>query len=218
MKLLSIRTARFVGLIETAELNPRGLSVYPSLIDGLVEKYNFEIFPDEENELDETKGIVFENGVWGKNAIDKVAIHSEFIIVETRSSTKDSEAIFNEALQWAADTIGITYAPDMVSQRGYVSELNVRCNSNLSKLNDKLTQFGESVSSALLEHTGKKAKYETTGITLHYDTAQIKNFVAPFKIERLLDSSFSANKYYSVAPLPTEEHLRLLEEFEEILK
>jgi len=38
------------------------------------------------------------------------------------------------------------------------------------------------------------------------------------KIERKISAPFSANHYYSQAPLPTAAHMELLNEFEAILK
>jgi hypothetical protein len=38
--------------------------------------------------------------------------------------------------------------------------------------------------------------------------------IAPFSITRRAESRFSENKYFSEAPLPTDIHISLLEEFE----
>jgi len=217
MQLLAVRTARFIAAISTEELNPRGLVIYPSLIDGLVDRYNFDTYPEGDDELDETKGISFENGNWNGILIDAVTIFSDGIIVNTRSSTKDSEAIFNEAMQWASESIGITYSPSMISRKIFVSEFILRSEVALSGLNPALQAFSKKVSDTLTTYTKLKLNYEFNGAIFHYDQWATKTSVAPFKIERLENSDYSENKYYSVAPLPTEEHLKLLEEFEDIL-
>jgi hypothetical protein len=42
--------------------------------------------------------------------------------------------------------------------------------------------------------------------------------IAPFSIARRAEARFSEDKYYSEAPLPTDMHISLLEEFEESIK
>lgn len=217
MELLSIRTARFIGTISTAELNPRGLSVYPSLIDGLTEKYGFLVSPGEDDVFDEEKGITFEDGAWNNIAIDKITIFSDGIVLDTRSSTKDSEAIFNEALEWASASYGLTYVPEMVSRRRYISEIIFRSSVGLNHLNPDIEGFNSKVSTTLNKFTDLDVKFELSSIGFHYDTSEVKFAVAPLKIERLENSGYSENKYYSVAPLPTEEHLGVVKEFETLL-
>ena len=80
-----------------------------------------------------------------------------------------------------------------------------------------LNTFNNSVSDSLKTYTGIDQKYELSGVVMHYDASDIKSAVTPFKIERLQQGPFADNKYYSIAPLPTDEHWALLEQFEAIL-
>ncbi len=217
MQLLAVRTARFIAAITTEELNPRGLVIYPSLIEGLIAKYDFDTYPDDDAELDETKGIVFENGNWNGILIDRVTIFGDGIVIDTRSSTKDSEAIFDEAMQWASESVGITYSPNMVSRKIYVSELVLRLEVGFNSLNPALQSFCEKLSSTVNSYAGLTANYGLNGVTFNYDTSHLNTSIAPFRIDRLENTAYSENKYYAVAPLQTDEHLELLEEFENIL-
>lgn len=217
MELLAVRTARFIAAISIEELNPRGLAIYQSLVEGLTDKYNFSIPPNEDEPYDETKGITFEDGEWNGFAIDKITIFPDGIVIETRSSTADSEAIFDEAIVWASESLGLTYKPEMVTRRVYISELIFRTDVALNNLNPILQQFSEKISNAVKRETGFAYNFEPSGILFHYDASETKTSVTPFRIERLDNTAYSANKYYSIAPLHTEEHLKLLEEFEAIL-
>src|SRR5258708_13651313 len=217
MKLLSIATARFVGAISMLELNPRGLLIYPALIDGLIDKYGFQVAPEEDEVFDETKGINFEDGAWNNTAIDKATIFNDGIVVSTRSSTADSEAIFYEALDWPAISYQLTYSPEMVSKKRYVSEVLFQSEVPLNNLNPSLNSFNDQISASLKTFAALDVKCETHGVAFHYDASDTKIAVTTFRIDRLESSSYASNKYYSIAPLPTEEHLRLLGEFETIL-
>ena len=212
MELLSVGTARFIaGGISTSELNPRGLLVYPALIEGMKKKYGFVASPNIQDTLDESKGIVFQDGAWNNIAIDKVTIFDDGIVVDTRSSTSDSEAIFEEALLWAAESFGLTYKPEMILHRRYVSELVVRTNVSLNSLNSRLAAFGAKLSKSLSKFTTLTVEFELASLAFHYDGSAAKTSVAPFKLEKLDNSAYTENKYYALAPLPTEEHLKLLE-------
>jgi hypothetical protein len=57
-----------------------------------------------------------------------------------------------------------------------------------------------------------------TGIFFGYDTTHTKPYAPIFTIERRADVPFVENKYFSTAPLPTDEHLKVLEDFEAALK
>lgn len=217
MKLLAVRTARFITAISTEELNPRGLVIYPSLIEGLIDKYNFDTYPDEDTELNETTGIVFENGVWNNILIEKITIFNDGIVIDTRSSTKDSEAIFDEAIKWASESVGIVYEPEMVTRKVYVSEIIFHTELPLGNLNPALQAFSRAVSKSVPKETRINADYSLMGLTFHYDSSEMRFQPAAFRIERLENTAFSDNKYYSSAPLSTEDHLKLLEEFEGIL-
>lgn len=140
--------------------------------------------------------------------IDKVTIFSDGIIVDTRSSTKDSEAIFNEAMNWASESLGLTYRPDMVSRKVYVSEFVVRSEAALNNLNPALQAFSTKLSKTINHYAGITSKYELSGISFNYDSSQDRTSIPPFRIERLENPAYQENKYYTGAPLPTDEHLK----------
>jgi hypothetical protein len=204
-------------MIPAIELNPRGSLILSSLIVGLAALYSFDLSPGEDDELDTDKGIVFERGAWEDVAIEKLTIYSDGIIVDTRSSTTDSEKIFEESLEWASEAFGLTYQPEMVTKRIYISEVVVRAEKPLNALNPGLEAFSREISKSFKTFTGIDVNHELSNVGFHYDASEMKTPIAPFKFERLEDAPHSLNKYFSVAPLPTEEHLRLLEEFEKLL-
>jgi hypothetical protein len=51
-------------------------------------------------------------------------------------------------------------------------------------------------------------------IMVDYDQLERKHALGRFSIQRRDNTPFSENKYFSDAPLPTDVHIRLLEEFE----
>jgi hypothetical protein len=57
-------------------------------------------------------------------------------------------------------------------------------------------------------------KYQSMSINIGHDPTARKNGIASFIIQHRINSSFSENKYFSEAPLPTDLHIKFLEEFE----
>jgi len=60
---------------------------------------------------------------------------------------------------------------------------------------------------------GQNLRYELVTIMVDYDQLERKHALGRFSIQRRDNTPFSENKYFSDAPLPTDVHLRLLEEF-----
>jgi len=70
----------------------------------------------------------------------------------------------------------------------------------------------------VLEYIGSSSPFEVTGIALTFGATQTKQLFTPFQIYRLADTPFSQKKYYSGGPLKTSDHIKIIEQFEEILK
>lgn len=218
MELLAVRTARLITLFPTEELNPRGRAVIFDVAPALVERYNFLKHPQNFEEFDEQKGITFEGGRWNDLAIDRITIYTNGILVDTRSSTDDSEKILVDALSWAAESFGFVYKPEMIKQRLYLSELLVRSEVALNALNPKLKVLSEWLSKTVSNILGQPLNYEAVGIGFNFDPFATKHTPTSLRIERLSEATFSENKYYTTAPLPTNEHIKFLEDFEAALK
>lgn len=215
MELLAVRLARLIVYFPTEELNPRGRALIPDVTSALVERYSFNNYPTKYEDFDWQKGIIFEAGRWNDISVDRLAFYSNGILVDTASSTGDSEAILIDALTWASESFDLTYKPDMLNRRVYVDELIVRCETSL---NPALDNLNKKLSESVSKMVGQQVSYETAAIALNFDVLLSKPPLAPFRIEKLVDVPYSENKYYAIAPLPTDEHIRFLEEFEAALK
>ena len=215
MQLSAIVLARYLGFVETFDLNPFGRVFFPEIIPALVKRCNFQKFPTGYDDLDEQKGIEFLEGKWGEITIDRLAIYRNGISVDTRSSTADSEKILEETLVWASKEFGITYHPGMIKRKGYVSNLTFYSEVPLLRgLNSALTKLSARVGKATGQIVGENFSYEPIGVSVHHDFISVRQPVATFAIHRRIETPFSENKYFSEAPLPTDLHLTLLQEFE----
>jgi hypothetical protein len=220
MQLLSVNTARAIWLIETKDLNPRGKNIDVGMIEWLKKTYDFQKYPTFPFEDIQTKGAIFSGGRFPRGTeqdgkekyiyID-LTIFNDGLVANTRSSTQDSEEFLSEALTLAAAEFHLIYNPQMIRKKLYLSEVDIKLDSHLRLLNPKLEQFAAKISSL------RGIAYEFSSISFWPDPVVQQWRPSPFQIERKLNTEWSEERYYAAAPLRTEEHIQLLEEFEQFL-
>jgi hypothetical protein len=218
IEILAVRTARCIIHFPTDELNPKGKAIIPEIPAALIERYGFTTYPQKPEDYDPQKGVSFEIGKWNDIAIGRLAIYDTGVLVDTGSSTDDSEAIIKEALAWASEKFGLAYREDWFNRKVYLSELILKCDRKLTTLNPTLETLAAKLTTRVSEILSLSLPFEVTGVSFGFDSFLTKNVLAGFRIERLTDARFSENRYYSSANLPTKEHIEFLNEFEAALQ
>jgi hypothetical protein len=218
LQLSAVILARAIGYIETFDLSPRGKIFFPELVREIVRRFDFQKFPKTLEEFDESKGVEFLEGKIGKRTIQKLGIWNTILVLETRSSTEDSREILEEILLWGAEKFGLNYRPGMIKRFAYVSDLSFYSDAPILSVSPALTKLAEKTSRLLSELWQEPVSYESVNLTIGHDPMARKYGIAPFSITRRAEAKFSENKYFSEAPLPTETHISLLEEFESEIK
>jgi hypothetical protein len=218
MQLLNVIRARSIWLFDVQELNPRGKHIEFGLIEWLKANYHFAKYPSSTTDRDQSGGLAFSEGVFQVEedwciSVD-LHIYADGLVADTRSSTKDADAFLEQTLSLVVQDFGLVYHPEMIRRKLYVSELNVAPQQPLRNLNLQLQAFAKRLTALLGEQT--PIMFELASIGFWPDPAFPTHHV-PFQFERKLNIPFSEHRYYSRAPLQTEDHLQLLEEFEVLL-
>jgi hypothetical protein len=216
MQLLSVIRARSIWLFDTLDLNPFGKHL--EVIEWLKENYHFLKYPSSIADFDRSGGLAFSNGAFQIKddlVIDVgLSIYPDGLVADTRSSTKDTDVFLENLLSLAERDLGLVSYPEMVRQRLYVSELNIRPKNPLNSLNPRLQEFANRITSLLVNQD--TIVFAPAGISFWPDPSfPIRH--SHFQFERKQNIPFSENRYYSRAPLHTDDHLKLLEEFEDLL-
>ncbi len=218
MELLNVLKAQSVWLFDANDLNPRGKHIFPDLIEWLKDRYEFQQAPKSPDDLDETKGLAFKQGSFplGKDLVTvEATIYTDGLIANTWSSTRATDLFLEDALSNAAKEFDLKYPASLVRSKTHLSELTIRMDGSLSKLNPKLESFADRLSRV---HGHKGATpFEVGGISFWSDVSSVALKFAPFALERKANTPFSENRYYSKAPLHTDEHVELLGDFERIM-
>ena len=221
MELLSIVRARSIWLVDMQDLNPRGKHIESELIEWLRDNYHFSKSPSSVSDFDpQTKTLTLTQGSFQAReeffiSVD-LNIYHDGLVADTRSSTKDADAFLEDVLNLAVRDFSVVYKPEMIRQKLYLSELNVRSERPLNSLNPKLHEFARRISSML--GTQNTIPCEFASIGFWPDPASTGRVsISNFQFERKANTPFSERRYYSRAPLHTDDHLKLLDEFEDLL-
>jgi hypothetical protein len=218
LELSAILLARSIALVDINDLNPRGTLFFPSLVPLLVERFQFQNFPREAKDFNDSKGVVFGEGYFDGQQINDLTIYSDGLKIETRSSTTNGRLIIVDTLNWLAKTVGLTFREDMISRWAYVSQLTFHSDVDLVFLNSAQDQLSARVSAAVEDRIGVERKFVPAFFALDFDKIDGDVPMSPFTIERRAKSSFDSGKFFSASPLETDEHISCLLEFEKNMR
>ncbi len=217
MELESVLLARASAWVEPVDLDPRGAVFYPDLTKALVARYSFQKFPQKLEDFDESKGVTFGVGRLGDAVIEQLLIYTYGIVLDTRVSTQESRRLLEEAFEWGRKELGFVYKPDMVKRWQYASQVTFRSTALMTGANSAVGKLAASVAKVVADTMGENLKYDLAILSVDYDQLTRKHPLGRFSIQRRDNTPFSENKYFSDAPLPTDIHIRLLEQFEKDL-
>lgn len=218
MKLLSVAHARSSWIGQTRYLNPHGKYLYPALLPFLLELYNFKKFPQTNDNLDESKGLIFENGEFenekGELINIKLIIYDYGIVAESGASTQENDAFLKAVISKTQDLFKLPNHEDILKTKRYLSQLYISTDISLDIINPKLKEISNFLSKNV-EGYGD-VDYQLGGLAFWPDQTKPINPLA-FSIERVINEPFSENSYLSTSQLQTDEHIELLEKLEKIL-
>jgi hypothetical protein len=218
MKLAAIHTSRVTALVEIIDLVPEGKVFLPDLLEAIAVRCDFRKYPKDFGKTEPTAGAIFEIGKWNDQPIGKMTIFTDGIVIETGSSTEDTETALHELLLWAKEDMGIKYEAAMIKRKVFYSQLAFYLDVKPEVMHPILGELAATLSDAASKQAGVPMMYRTSGIVLGPSTLIAKFPTGNFTIERRVDVPDSENKYFSGAPLRTPEHLALLEKFETALR
>lgn len=158
-------------------------------------------------------------GEFNRVAIDQFNIHNDGWVVDTTASTDLSGDFIEDVLDWLRIEFGhgiLDYPP---LKKLYLNEVYVQFDIDLEAWLEPVRSLGQIITNATAKHYEKLGDYSLSGILMDYDTSELKDDAAgPFKLERKTKTPYDPGIYYSSSPLPTTEHLQVLEEIEALAK
>jgi hypothetical protein len=214
VKLSAIIQARVLAFVEMYDLDPKGRVFPPEMLQQISKYGNFAKAP-QVAELDEQKGIEFQMGKIGDTVVDALKLYNTLLVLETHSNTTSSKLALENLLEWGKQQLGLRYEPGMIRHWAYVSILTFYSESNILALaNNPAAKLATKVTGAVSEIWKQPLTFEARAMSISHDPMLLKNGIASFLISPRGDTPYTENKFYSEAPLPTDMHIKFLEEFE----
>jgi hypothetical protein len=215
MEVIYIRTARSIWLVDIRDLNPRGLSLYP-VMAVIRDRYKFQKSPKtaEEFIVYSQQGVVFSDGAFAVGDQEyavKLTVYGDGFVVDTAVSTEISDLFLEDLLGFVSTQFGLTYRPNMIHKKNYASELIVKIAEPFRRV------FAGFVALTDRLNTIKGEKYQPLGFSIGANPHLGAARPADFRLERELGKPIEQDRYYSLAPLQTKEHIELLRDFEKTL-
>jgi hypothetical protein len=103
----------------------------------------------------------------------------------------------------------------MIRHWGYISQISFNSDFPLlSSLSKPLQNLARKAGEAVSGFFGEALPYEASKVIVGHDPTARKNAIAGITIEHRIDVPFGENRFFSEAPLPTDLHIRFLEELE----
>jgi hypothetical protein len=216
MKFISIEQGRVIDLVPLEEIRPNFGIYLPEFITSITERYGFVSWPKDLSAAI-SDGAKFQHGhfmVDGTQVIIKeLGVYSDGITVDT-FSTHMSDLVLDDLLNWSKDKFALRERTTP-ARRKYLNVAIIEFERNVERGLGKLSAIGNLLAEYLRSAYGWDYEYNVHRIAFSVDPLgipQLRN--TQFFIERRLQSPYSENRYYSGAPMQTEEHLRLLETIE----
>ncbi len=214
MEILNVRAARSIWLFESRDMNPRGLNLLP-LVAAVKEKYQFLKWPStpEDFSSDNSKSSEFRTGAFAVG--DRVVtvdftLFSDGIVAQTASSTKDTDAFIEDLFLFGMQ-YGMMCSAEIIQRKRYASELIVRPKGRMATAYENIGKIAARLNELVIP---AEATYEWTGFEISPDPSRLANQPVGFRFERESKVAFDLNRFYSIAPLQTEQHVELLAEME----
>ena len=215
MQLVGIDQSRIVYF--TQRTRPEGQLYLPDAVQKLVSRYFFAKFPSVE-EL--SRGAFsFSLGKFGDVQINELQIFPDGIIVSARAPTGVLDAFISDLLSWSEKEFGLVEAATPKPEKFIESAIIVKSATDLALSLAPRTDVAQILNRRFPEHIVSMGAYQLSGFLLDGDPTKFSSRPKPtrFVLERRLGSPFSENVFYSAAPLHTEDHLKVLSEFEALL-
>lgn len=229
MKVITELLGRVFLLVPIDEVYPKDGVYLPDVINYIGAKYTFATKTEALDEIRD-KGAMFRMGKF-RMAEGKEAVITDFSVPEeglivTAPNTDIAEAFLHDVVQTLAEVYDFRTDPITGKTFYVLSEMIVEFEDVVDRAIRSFDVISGRLSETFMNHYGvqepqNRFEYRTTRLDFDFNRyavpAPLAN-IAPFLVEKRANQPPHQNKYFCRAPFRTQDHIRLLEEFETLLK
>ena len=215
MELVGIELAKIVSLFLVSRAN--GQPPLGKIGVALQQRYQFGIFPKTIEEITADR-IAFGQGSFGDTRIDLLEIFPDGIVITARSPTEALEKFMEDLVSWADEDFGLKRTETQNINLAYESHLLIKSDKPLLQAALAFGAVQSLVKKLLFASTKIDVEFEPFGISFAPDPTKIAGMrPSRFGVERKIGPAYESNLYFSVAPLKTGDHLKVLDLLESSL-
>jgi len=209
MNLLRIVTGQVIRFML---LSPsEGSTLYGvNLVRALESHYGFLVSPKSIEDFNLANGITFRHGFFKKRiVIDQLKLYNNGILAEGAASTDDVSDFISDLIEWAANEAGIALSVDDANRNTiYHSIIHVEAQINFDKYIEVSNAICRLIDGKISSYGSIIPPFQMTGITFQPNI--VGRAPTPFHIDRLANTPFDLDHYFSGSPLRTSDHLEVL--------
>ena len=222
MKIIAYDPARVTLLVPLEEFAPLAGIDVRLLFEQLSARYNFSKAPDLKSSREDNakNGMRFESGQFkfkGESvSVFDVTAFPDGVVVNS-STTDHAEAFLDDAIKWLRNEMGFRKFSSE-PRRIFVSQLVIEFDGALALLMPAYENISNSISRQLAAIFQKPAPMGLARIDFEMDRTIASSTQYPlFTIQRRPGVPFERERYYSGAPMRTQQHIDVLEALEKNL-
>ena len=217
MKLVNIELARAVQLFPREEIYPKNGAYRPDVIQLTTERYGFVYPPNiHDSGEDNTR---FREGIFDdghrKIKIAELVVYTDGVAVEAPDS-ESADMVLDDLIKWAKETFDI---PDAITQipRTFVSGIIVDFDGPINRVLSIFREIKLILEAEYKTVYERELNLDLCRIAFSTDQKDIPGLLNPeFQIERRVDHTYSANRYYCTGPIPTRALISTIEKLEKL--
>lgn len=211
--------------VSVDDVMPRQGLLQRDLVDYLNKTYNFNQIPDTSPGQPAQPFLQFQSGEFVHEE-KKLPIAALFVLpdgdVVNTQDTTTSDIILNDFISRLDSEFGYRFG-DAKTERLYASAIVVEPSEKFVKSMEAISAI-QAVVNDLIDPGSRS--YQLKRLSFSHDLAAqatqqvtVAGLIPPdFTIERRANEPFARNRFFSVAPLSTEAHIRMLEKIEKVIK
>ena len=215
MEVIKHELTKVVSLFWLAE--PAGALYSPSVVNLIVERYKFVGYPRSLEEMRAEK-VSFLHGEFEGRAIESLEVYSDGIIASSRSDSELVDRFIEDIINWTESSFGHHRIDHQKITKIYENHILFQTKSDIFRVLTPLEAVKSMLSAGLKKSSNIDAEFHSFGLSFGVETSKLASLKPiPFRIERRIGTDFSRNIFVSAAPLPTREHLNVLNKLQELV-
>jgi hypothetical protein len=222
MKVIGIEYGRVSLLVDLVELGTHTGIYLPEATAFVQSRYSFVHVPTVPQASQNQQVYRFEQGRIAKGqkqySISSFEVHPHGLVVQG-TDTDAAEAFLDDFFKFGAEHLGMKN-PERPPAKVFLSSAVIEFNGDTNRLLNKWRELSKLISSQIEKQYGIKEPVQISRLTMQPDPQNIPPRLSvllnEFTIERRIYEPYSHQRYFSAAPLRTDDHISLLQKFEEI--